>query len=72
MSEIQIHQSFVKDIAPDLHDEDGQNQIIDHYNRQGWELVSVSGRFAYFKRINPEWVAYQADLERRRLAKRAR
>lgn len=51
-----LWQTFVKDVGPDIHDAEGQNSILTHYCEQGWELVSVQGQYAYFKRVNPEWV----------------
>lgn len=63
--EIPMHQAFVKDIAPDIHDAEGQTQIINHFCGQGWELVNVQGRYAYFKRINPEWIRRENAKMRR-------
>jgi hypothetical protein len=65
-------QTFVKDIAPELHDAEAQMAILNHFNERGWELVNVQGRFAYFKRVNPEWVKEQEEAEKRHLAMRAR
>lgn len=66
---IPIWQTFVKDIAPDIHDAEGQSAIMSHFNDEGWELVSVQGRYAYFKRVNPRWIAQQEANEQRRLSR---
>jgi hypothetical protein len=57
-------QTFVKDISPDIHSAEGQNAILMHFCNQGYELVNVCGNFAYFKRLNPEWLELQAENER--------
>lgn len=41
---------FVKDIGIEFHPANGQAEILNHYGQEGWELVSVQGSFAYFKR----------------------
>ena len=59
-------QTFVKDFSPDIHDAEGQNAILMHFCNQGWELINVQGRFAYFKRVNREWIAREEARQRRR------
>lgn len=43
---------FVKDIGIEFYPAIGQADILNHYGKEGWELVSVQGTFAYFKRPN--------------------
>ncbi len=41
---------LVKDLYPEKNEASEQIELLNHYGNQGWELVSVSGIFAYFKR----------------------
>lgn len=47
---------FVKDIGIEFHPAIGQAEILNHYGKEGWELVSVQGSFAYFKRLDQEYM----------------
>lgn len=67
-----IWQTFIKDIAPDIHDAEAQNAILMHFCEQGWELVNVQGRYAYFKRPSPEWIAWKEAEDKRFYSKKAR
>lgn len=35
---------FVKDIGADFHPPLGQSHILNHYGKEGWELVSLNYR----------------------------
>lgn len=52
---------FVKDIGIEFHPAIGQADILNHYGKEGWELVSAQGTFAYFKRPITEEIPVYKD-----------
>lgn len=43
-------ENFIVSIATDVVFPEGWIAILDHYGKQGWELVTIRDAFVYFKR----------------------
>lgn len=62
-----MYQSLVRDLGH-LDTAEYRTVILNNLNEEGWQLVNVVSNFAYLVRINPEWIAEQELLEKRRLS----